>query len=351
MGASSGTPVGVKPWYLRRWSWVLVVLLLIGFVRSLSDPDTKDPAQTASSTSASPLPGSSSPTTSLSAPGAPAQVTDEASAAEAAAVLAMLPVKGRAPKTGYDRALFGDAWTDDVTTDGGHNGCDTRNDVLRRDLVDVVLKPGPNGCAVQSGTLHDPYTATVIAFVRGQDTSAAVQIDHVVALADAWQKGAQQLTAEARIDFANDPLNLQATDGPTNQAKGAGDAATWLPPNKSYRCTYVTRQVEVKVKYGLWVTAAERDVIVAVLSSCGAAPATPTTAQTTPPPPATTQAPAPVPAVPHSTTAAPAPVPPAQVYYQNCSVAKAAGAAPLYAGQPGYRPQLDGDNDGVACEP
>jgi hypothetical protein len=149
--------------------------------------------------------------------------------------------------------------------------------VLRRDLVDIVFKPGSNGCAVQSGTLHDPYTATTIAFVRGADTSASVQIDHVVALADAWQKGAQGLSVEARVDFANDPLNLQATDGPTNQGKGAGDAATWLPPNKAYRCAYVGRQVEVKAEYGLWITAAERDAIATVLTNCATAAATPLT--------------------------------------------------------------------------
>lgn len=141
---------------------------------------------------------------------------------KALATLDTLEVKGRAPKTGYDRALFGQAWTDDVNVDSGHNGCDTRNDILRRDLTNVVLKPGSNGCAVQSGTLADPYTGTTIPFVRGPQTSSAVQIDHVVALSDAWQKGAQQLSAAQRADFANDPRNLQATDGPTNQQKGEG---------------------------------------------------------------------------------------------------------------------------------
>jgi hypothetical protein len=177
-------------------------------------------------------------------------------------------VKGRAPKTGYDRALFGPAWTDDVTVDGGHNGCDTRNDILRRDLTDAVVKAGTYGCLVLSGTLHDAYTGRTIAFVRGQVTSQAVQIDHVVALMDAWQKGAQQLSVAERRNFANDPLNLQAVDGPTNERKGAGDAATWLPPNKRYRCVYVSRQVAVKATYRLWVTQAEHDAIGRVLASC-----------------------------------------------------------------------------------
>lgn len=183
--------------------------------------------------------------------------------------LQSLAVKGRAPKTGYQRALFGQAWSDDVDVAFGHNGCDTRNDILRRDLVDIVAKPGTRGCVIAAGTLHDPYTGKTIPFTRGS-TSSAVQIDHVVALSDAWQKGAQQLTPEQRVAFANDPANLQATDGRVNQSKGDGDAATWLPPNRAYRCTYAARQIEVKRAYRLWVTAAERDALARVLRGCGA---------------------------------------------------------------------------------
>ena len=182
-----------------------------------------------------------------------------------------LLIKGRAPKTGYDRSLFGESWTDDVTVPGGRNGCDTRNDILRRDLVDVVLKPGSNDCAVLRGILNDPYTGITVEFVRGPN-SAEVQIDHVVALSDAWQKGAQQLDEARRRDFANDPVNLQATSGWVNQQKGDGDAATWLPPNIFYRCAFVTRIVDVKASYGLWVTQAEHDAIAGVLSGCPATP-------------------------------------------------------------------------------
>lgn len=190
-------------------------------------------------------------------------------AADGPAALAMLealPIKGRAPKTGYSRALFGEAWTDDVTVPGGHNGCDTRNDILRRDLVDIETKPGTTDCVVASGVLNDPYTDVAIAFQRGRGTSQAVQIDHVVALSDAWQKGAQQWDELTRRNFANDPLNLQATSGPINEQKGDGDAATWLPPNKSYRCAYVSRIVAVKSGYGLWVTQAEHDAIERILT-------------------------------------------------------------------------------------
>lgn len=182
------------------------------------------------------------------------------------ATLDTLPIKGRAPKTGYDREMFGPAWSDDVTVPDGHNGCDTRNDILRRDLVDIELKPNTNGCVVLSGTLNDPYTGTAIPFRRGQGTSRQVQIDHIVALSDAWQKGAQQWDADTRRNFANDPANLQATAGPVNEQKGDGDAATWLPPNRSYRYTYVSRIVAVKAAYGLWVTQAEHDAIARILA-------------------------------------------------------------------------------------
>jgi hypothetical protein len=177
--------------------------------------------------------------------------------------LATLTVRGRAPMTGYDRSRFGQAWAD-----VDRNGCDTRNDVLRRDLTAYVLKAGTHGCVVLRGTIHDPYTGRTIAFVRGPGTSDAVQVDHVVPLGDAWQKGAQRWTTQRRTQFANDPLNLLAVDGPTNLRKGDGDTATWLPPRKAGRCSYVARQVSVKHKYGLSITVAERDAMVRVLQTC-----------------------------------------------------------------------------------
>ena len=186
------------------------------------------------------------------------------------AKLDALPIKGRAPKTGYSRDQFGDAWSDDVVVAYGHNGCDTRDDVLREQLADVAIKPGTDGCVVASGVLNDPYTGTTVEFHRGPGSSEEVQIDHVVALSDAWQTGAQQLDEVKRRDFANDPLNLQATLGWVNQQKGDSDAASWLPPNSAYRCTFVSRIVDVKAGYGLWVTQAERDAIERVLlSDCG----------------------------------------------------------------------------------
>jgi hypothetical protein len=174
-----------------------------------------------------------------------------------------LPVRGRAPRTGYERELFGPAWAD---VDG--NGCDTRNDVLARDLTRVVHEEGSGGCVVVSGTLAEPYRPATVAFRRGASTSDEVQVDHVVALSDAWQKGAQQWGPQARLAFANDPLNLLAVDGALNEEKSDADAATWLPPHRGYRCAYAARQVAVKHDYGLWVTAAERAALVGVLRRC-----------------------------------------------------------------------------------
>jgi Protein of unknown function (DUF1524) len=184
----------------------------------------------------------------------------------ASSLLATITIKGRAAMTGYTREKFGAAWDDDNDDPLGHNGCDTRNDILARDLTAIAYKSGH--CVVASGQLLDPYTSTIIRFTRGENTSSAVQIDHVVALGDAWQTGAQQWSATKRLDLGNDPLNLLAVDGPSNQGKGDADAASWLPPNSHYRCAYVARQVAVKAKYGLWMTAAEHTEIAKILSSC-----------------------------------------------------------------------------------
>ena len=172
-----------------------------------------------------------------------------------------LPVKGRAPKTGYSREEF-PHWKDP-----DKNGCDSRNDILKRDLTNVVFKVGTNNCKVISGSLLDPYSNKVIAFDINK-SSSTIDIDHVVALSNAWQTGAFQLTLQERTNFANDPLNLLAVDFKLNRQKGDGDAATWLPPYKSYRCTYVARQVSVKTKYKLWVTAPEKTAIANLLKSC-----------------------------------------------------------------------------------
>lgn len=177
----------------------------------------------------------------------------------AAVALTKLEVKGRAPKTGYKRELFSSGW-------GTIGTCDVRNYILARDMTNVQYVD--TTCKVNSGTLADPYTGMTIQFTRGADTSSDVQIDHIVALGDAWQKGAQNLTAAERYALANDPLELLAVDGKANQAKSDADAASWLPPNKQYRCAYVARQIAIKTKYKLWVTDAEYQTMATILAGC-----------------------------------------------------------------------------------
>lgn len=180
--------------------------------------------------------------------------------------LEALPVKGWDRFQDFNRARFGEPWSDDVNVEFGHNGCNTRDDILRRDLVDLQVRPGT--CFAQRGILHDPYTGATIVFVRGPDTSPAVQIDHVVSLSDAWYKGARFWDDRRRRDFANDPRNLLAVAGQANFDKAFRDAASWLPPKVAFRCAFVARQVEVKTDYGLWVSGREKDALRRVLRSC-----------------------------------------------------------------------------------
>ncbi len=193
----------------------------------------------------------------------PATTAAEVQPGLATAVLETLAVKGRAPKTGYTRAQFGQAWAD-----VDRNGCDTRNDILKRDLTGIIYKAGTRSCVVASGTLVDRYSGETINFIRGNVSSMEVQIDHVVALSNAWQTGAFKLSADERKALANDPMNLFAVKGRLNSQKGDGDAATWLPPLKSFRCTYVAQQIAVKAKYSLWVVAPEKAAMTAILAKC-----------------------------------------------------------------------------------
>lgn len=251
---------------------------------------------------------------------------------KAVVVLETLPVKGRAPMTGYDRSRFGVAWED---VDG--NGCDTRSDMLRRDLVERVMR---DRCVVLSGILYpDPYTGRGLNYVRGR---SVVDIDHVVALGNSWATGAQQLTYDQREQMANDPLNLLAVSASANRQKQDGDAATWLPSNKRYRCDYVARQIAVKAKYRLWVTKAEKAAMQRILSTC---PAQRVPTDTTLPDPA------PWAGSPSSSSSSSAET---ISRYANCTAARAAGVTPirratdptLYAANR----HMDRDGDGVACE-
>jgi hypothetical protein len=327
------------------------------------------PASPAPSAEATPEPSlaASAPSPTPKPPTADELIAQADDDSTALALLGTLAVKGRAAQTGYDRDMFGAAWTD---TD--RNGCDTRNDVLSRDLANETFKAGTNNCVVMTGTLADPYTGTTISFVKAD--ADAVHIDHVVALSDAWQKGAQQWEPAKRLAFANDPINLLAVDGPANSSKSDSDAASWLPPNKAYRCAMVARQVAVKVKYGAWVTAAERDAIARVLSTCPneAAPSggNPTVAPVAPPKPAAPPPQTKAPAAPPKEQAPPPAATGAQEY-ANCTelrkdykggVARP-GAVDKRAngGSAKYKPHYDQalydantksdrDKDGIACE-
>ena len=176
-------------------------------------------------------------------------------------VLAGLDVKDKDYSQKYVRADFYKNWST-------YNGCDMRNVILQRDLHDTVL----DGCLVMSGILEDPYTGKTISFVRGPGTSSAVQIDHVIALSNAWATGAQALDASERRALSQDPLNLLAADGPANQQKSDKDASEWLPENVGFRCEYVARQISVKYKYVLWVTEAEKAAMEGALANCPGEP-------------------------------------------------------------------------------
>ncbi|MEH3078518.1 MAG: DUF1524 domain-containing protein [Quadrisphaera sp.] len=340
------------------------------------------PKQAASSTS------TTRPVAAATATGTPSpSSTGSLTALQA---LGQVTVKGRAPKTGYTRDQFGAAWAD-----VDQNGCDTRNDVLKRDMTAVTYVTGTRSCVVYAGSLADLYSGRTITFQRGVKTSSAVQIDHVIPLSDAWQKGAQGWSTARRTAFANDPLNLLAADGPLNGAKGDSDAATWLPPNKAFRCAYVARQVAVKLKYGVWMTSAERDASRTVLTTCPTEPL-PTSAAAPKPTPASsggttaTLKPAAVPTSTAKPTSSSKPTakptssskptstakptakptssskptstakptvkptgtakPTAKVSYKNCAAVRAAGKAPIRKGDPGWSTAFDRDGDGIGCD-
>jgi len=176
-------------------------------------------------------------------------------------VLNKLEIKGRAPKTGYSREQFYSNWP--VV-----DGCSLRQRIIKREMGDTAILSSENNCDVISGEYDEPYTGSHLIFYQKSDFTSGVQIDHVVSLSDAWQKGAQNLTKEERYNIATDPLNLLAVDAATNMKKSDGDAATWLPPNKKFRCAYVARQVSVKYKYKLWVSEAEYGAIAKILENC-----------------------------------------------------------------------------------
>jgi Protein of unknown function (DUF1524)/Excalibur calcium-binding domain len=319
-----------------RGSWLTVALAVACLGVAACDPTSSPTVLPARSTaqpsnSLTPLAAKSS-TSAKSA--APAKSKASTTAGSALSVLAQLSVKGRAPLTGYARLQFGKAWYD-----ANGNGCDTRDDVLRRDLTATTSA----GCEILSGTIRDPYTGTIISFERGGSEARELDIDHVVPLGDAWQTGAALWSFDKRVAFANDPTNLLAVDPHNNRQKGDADAASWLPPDKAYRCAYVARQVAVKAGYGLWVTPAEKTAMARVLSTCpneGLPGKVHVTLVGNPTLPTVT--------LPSTSSSAAQGLDPR---FSTCKEAKAHGYGPYVRGKdPEYAWYRDADSDGVDCE-
>lgn len=299
----------------------------------------------------------------------------EAKTGTALAILAELEVKGRAPKTGYDRDFFG--WRNDTD----RNGCDTRNDVLRRDLRGITLRR--SGCVVLGGTLGSKFSGETFDCIRGDGNN--IDIDHIVSLSNAWQTGARSFDASTAVEFGNDPRNLLAVESWLNAQKGDSEAATWLPPHKPYRCEYVARQIAVKHKYELWVVPPEKEAMIRVLSSCDDQPAFASAAEW---PSARggdvdgyAEAPGTKALSQQSSSGSggsggsgagsgkskgsgsgsgrssgsgsgsgsgPGSGPGGA--YRNCTEARDRGGAPVHVGEPGYGSHLDRDGDGIGCE-
>jgi hypothetical protein len=253
-------------------------------------------------------------------------------------------------RVGYERAKFGQAWAD-----VDRNGCDQRNDVLRRDMVNLHTKPGTRGCVLARGTLSldgDSYAAKRVKFKRGD---GKIGIDHVVSLADAWRAGAYDWDVDQREKFANDLMNLEALDSETNQDKDDETAAGWLPKDDDNQCALVVRQISIKHRYELSITAAEQEAMQLVLSSpvCDGGSIEPQKAKefkSPKPKPIGEPKPKPRPEPEPEPRESQEPEPDRNVYYKNCDAARAAGAAPVHRGDPGYARHLDRDGDGVGCE-
>lgn len=268
------------------------------------------------------------------------------------AALSALTVQEGIGLDGYSDTSFGALWGA-----YGETTCDSWNSILARDSANIVTET--TECEVISGTLSDPYTALRVDFDLNDPTSPVAGVDHVVGLRDAWEKGAQDMTPDQREKFANDPLNLIAAYNIPIQEKNGADISTWEPVNEDFICHYASMQVAIKFKYGLWVSSAEHQRLGELLDEgCddmflmtrggavwsqdteGRAPLlelpkdsiTPTTEATNTKQDESSQ------------------IEPKYAFYENCMSAQAFGAAPLYLGQPGYRPALDRDGDGVACE-
>ena len=204
----------------------------------------------------------STPVSFTSETAAPTESTNAEGEYYASYLLAQLTVADAADGSTYEREeQFYSSWP-------SIEGCSLRQRIIKRDFASATLDE--DNCTVIAGLYTDPYSGEEREFHEKSAISRGVQIDHVVALSNAWQTGAQNLSADARYALATDPLNLIAAGAEANQDKSDGDASEWLPPNRAFRCEYVARQIAVKYKYHLWVTEPEHAAIITVLTDCPA---------------------------------------------------------------------------------
>jgi hypothetical protein len=247
---------------VKKYYPLIAIIFLFWWFGSGDNPsEPVDSRPTASPYSVQPSPELPNPTEVPQVSASPSVIsTQEPSAGESQALLAAqaLVERGRSASTNYSRDAFGSAWKD-----VDRNGCDTRNDILGRDFTTAIYKAGTNDCKVIGGTWTDPYSNETYTFT---EQPSEAQIDHVVALSNAWQMGADLWTAEIRTEFANDPLNLIVTVASLNRQKSDSNAASWLPPYKPGRCDFIARQVAVKTKWELFVTSSEKTAMLGILS-------------------------------------------------------------------------------------
>lgn len=307
--------------------------------KAMPEPAVSPPAVTESA-SATPAP---SETAKPSEPSVASGEPNPGTPGTALAALETLVVSDFASSSDYKRAAFGDPWEDI-----DKNGCDTRNDILARDIKGASID---KKCLVQTGSFNDPYTAKVINFDRSKGGGGGIDIDHIIPLSLAWKTGASDWDASKRLLFANDPLNLMASDSSENRKKGDKDASAYLPPNAGSHCEYVARQVTVRAKYGTWITPAEKKAVYTVLQTCPDQPLASVSGVDVPvsspvAPPAETPVEAP-----------PAPVTPEvpasggnDPQFSSCTKAKAEGFGPYTKADAEYGWYKDGDNDGTVCE-
>ena len=248
-----------------------------------------------------------------------------------AQLLAALRLAPEVDPGGYDREAFGypAAGTDS-------RGCNSRARVLVRDSTTPAQVAYP-GCKVLAGRWVDATTGSAY------EDPGQVSIDHLVPLKEAYRSGASTWSTAQLVTFGNDverPEALRVIGGSGNAAKGDKDPARWRPLLRSSWPAYARAWLVVKVAYALSADPAEAEALRDMLAGAdGAGATTPASSSTSIPPGPTT------------ITGLPGPTESTPTSFSSCSAVRAAGKAPLLQGQPGYSRTLDGDGDGIACEP